>query len=151
MRLHRHALDSYGAVQVSTGVATANGARLVLMLFDGLLDSLSASRGHIQHGNIIEKNKSIGRASKILIGLQGTLDFERGGELAQHLSDLYAYMIRRLVHVNAQNDLNVLQEVQHIVSEIRSAWQTLPGLDGQATALNHGTVQAFSSRPSLAA
>ncbi len=128
MRLHKFGFDGYGAVQVSTGVATADGTRLILMLFDGLLDSLSAARGHILHGNIPEKGKAISRASRIVLGLQGSLDFERGGELARTLNDLYGYVTRRLVQANGKNDATIIDEVRGLMAEIRDAWATLPGL-----------------------
>jgi flagellar protein FliS len=124
MRLHKLAFDSYGAVQVATGVATADNVKLILMLFDGLLESLAAARGHIMHGNIADK----GKASRILMGLQGSLDFERGGELAQNLDELYGYVTRRLVRANAHNDLEILEEVRSLMAEIRDAWASLPGL-----------------------
>ncbi len=128
MRLHKFGFCGYGAVQVSTGVATADGTRLILMLFDGLLDSLSAARGHILHGNIPEKGKAISRASRIVLGLQGSLDFERGGELARTLNDLYGYVTRRLVQANGKNDATIIDEVRGLMAEIRDAWATLPGL-----------------------
>lgn len=128
MRLHKLAFDSYGAVQVATGVATADNVKLILMLFDGLLESLAAARGHMTHGNIAEKGKAIARSTRIVLGLQGALDFERGGELAQNLDELYAYVTRRLVRANAHNDLEILEEVRSLMSEIRDAWTTLPGL-----------------------
>lgn len=128
MRLHKLAFDSYGAVQVATGVATADSVKLILMLFDGLLESLAAARGHIQHGNIAEKSKAIARCTRILMGLQGALDFERGGELAQNLDELYAYCTRRLVRANAHNDVEIVDEVRSLMGEIRDAWSTLPGL-----------------------
>lgn len=128
MRLHKLAFDGYGAVQVATGVATADNVKLILMLFDGLLESLAAARGHIQHENIAEKGKAIARCTRILMGLQGSLDFERGGELAQNLDELYAYVTRRLVRANAHNDIEIVDEVRSLMSEIRDAWSTLPGL-----------------------
>lgn len=128
MRLHKLAFDGYGAVQVATGVATADNVKLILMLFDGLLESLAAARGHIQHGNVAEKGKAIARCTRILMGLQGSLDFERGGELAQNLDELYAYCTRRLVRANAHNDVEIVDEVRSLMSEIRDAWSTLPGL-----------------------
>jgi flagellar protein FliS len=63
--------------------------------------------------------------------LQGALDFERGGELAQNLNELYAYVTRRLFHVNAYNDLAVLEEVQSLIKDIAEAWKSLPTLLGQ--------------------
>lgn len=128
MRLHKSALDSYGAVQVQTGVATADPARLILMLFDGLLESLMVAKGHMIHGNIVAKSSALTRASRIVVGLQGALDFERGGDLSTHLSELYAYVTRRMLLANATNDLAIVDEVHGLMSEIRDAWQTLPGM-----------------------
>jgi len=128
MRANQKAIAAYGDVKVTTGVASANGVQLIQMLFDGLLESLSATRGHIQNGAIAEKGKSIARASRIVIGLQGALDFERGGDLANNLNELYGYVTRRLLHVNARNDLDALEEIFGLMNEIRSAWEGVPDL-----------------------
>ncbi len=128
MRLHKLAFDGYGAVQVATGVATADSTKLILMLFDGLMESLAAARGHIEHGNTEEKGKALSRAGRIVIGLQGALDFNQGGDLARNLDDLYGYVTRRIIHVNAANDLDALEEVRGLMIEIRDAWAGLPGL-----------------------
>lgn len=128
MRANMRAIQSYGNVKVTTGVATANNVQLIQMLFDGLLESLSTARGHIQHNNIAEKSKAIARASRIVIGLQGALDFEKGGDLAGNLNELYSYVTRRLFHVNAHNDLAVLDEIHGLMREIRDAWEGVPSL-----------------------
>jgi flagellar protein FliS len=116
---------------VVTGVATADNVQLIQMLFDGLTESLASAKGHIQNNAIEEKSKALSRAGRIVVGLQGALDFERGGELAQNLNELYAYVTRRLFHVNAYNDLAVLDEVQSLIKDIAEAWKTLPSLLGQ--------------------
>ena len=128
MRANQKAIASYGDVKVTTGVASANGVQLIQMLFDGLLESLSATRGHIQNGAIAEKGKSIARASRIVIGLQGALDFERGGDLANNLNELYAYVTRRLLYVKSRHDLDALEEIFGLMNEIRSAWEGVPDL-----------------------
>lgn len=127
MRANR-AIQSYGDVKVGTGVATANNVQLIQMLFDGLLESMVAARGHIQHNSIQDKSKAIARASRIVLGLQGALDFERGGDLASNLNELYSYVTRRLFHVNAHNDLEALDEVYGLMREIRDAWEGVPTL-----------------------
>jgi len=66
--------------------------------------------------------------SRIVIGLQGALDFERGGDLANNLNELYGYVTRRLLHVNARNDLDALEEIFGLMNEIRSAWEGVPDL-----------------------
>ena len=128
MRANQKAIASYGDVKVTTGVATANNVQLIQMLFDGLLESLATAKGHIQNGAIVDKGKSIARASRIVLGLQGALDFERGGDLANNLNELYGYVTRRLLHVNARNDLDALEEIFGLMNEIRSAWEGVPDL-----------------------
>jgi len=128
MRANQKAIAAYGDVKVTTGVSSANGVQLIQMLFDGLLESLAATKGHIQNGAIAEKGKSIARASRIVIGLQGALDFERGGDLANNLNELYGYVTRRLLHVNARNDLDALEEIFGLMNEIRTAWEGVPDL-----------------------
>ena len=128
MRANHRAIESYGQVKVSTGVSKASSVELIQMLFDGLIESMSAAKGHIQHNNISEKSKAIARASRIVLGLQGALDFEKGGELAKNLDELYNYVTRRLLHVNARNDLQALEEIYGLMFEIRSAWESVPEL-----------------------
>jgi flagellar protein FliS len=128
MRVHFKALESYGSGSTTSQAGVANRVELIQMLFDGLIDSLSTARGHIERQSIEEKSKSLTRASRILVGLQGALDFEQGGDLASNLHELYAYAIRRLLHVNIHNDLDVLQEVQGLMTEVREAWRAVPAL-----------------------
>ncbi len=125
MAFNFKAIESYGADNFASQAAVANGVVLIQMLFDGLIDSLVAAQGHLRHGAIAEKCIEIARASRIVVGLQGSLDFEKGGDLAENLNDLYSYVIRRLIYANAQNDAGCLQEVQGLMSEIRQAWREI--------------------------
>jgi flagellar protein FliS len=97
------------------------------------------ARGHIEREDIFEKNKSLMRAGRIVIGLQGALDLDKGGDLANNLNELYSYVTRRLIHVNARNDLEALQEVYSLMSEIRQAWRDVPKLLPKSPALGAST------------
>ena len=133
MRANQRAIESYGQVKVTTGVSKANSVELIQMLFDGLIESMSAAKGHILHKSLEDKSKAIARASRIVLGLQGVLDFDKGGELAGNLNELYNYITRRLLHVNARNDLAALEEIHGLMTEIRSAWESVPALIPRAT------------------
>jgi flagellar protein FliS len=138
MRLQFKAMESYGSDNLASQASVANNVALIQMLFDGLTDTLVAAQGHLAHGAIQEKGKCIARASRIVIGLQGSLDFAKGGELAQNLNDLYNYVSRRLIFANAHNDMAVLKEIHGLMAEIRSAWQEVPALlPTQASAQVH--------------
>jgi flagellar protein FliS len=128
MRLHFKAMESYGEGSRTSQALVADNVELIQMLFDGLIDSLVTARGHIERGAIEDKNKSLMRAGRIVIGLQGALDLEKGGDLAANLYELYSYVTRRLIHVNARNDLEALQEVYALMNDIRQAWRDVPNL-----------------------
>ena len=128
MRVHFKAMESYGEGNQTSQAMVADKVELIQMLFDGLIDSLVTAKGHIQRKSIDEKNKSLMRAGRIVVGLQGALDMEKGGDLARNLFELYSYVTRRLIHVNARNDLDALQEVHTLLNEIRQAWRDVPNL-----------------------
>jgi len=128
MYSYQRRAGGYRAVEVATGIATSNSLQLTQMLFDGFLESLSVARGHILHGAMESKGRALSRAGRIIGGLQEGLDFDRGGDLARNLNDLYVYVLRRLVRINAQNDVEALDEVYGLMKEIRGAWKSLDGL-----------------------
>jgi len=128
MRVHFKAMESYGEGNHTSQALVADKVELIQMLFDGLIDSLVTAKGHIQRGSIEDKNKSLMRAGRIVLGLQGSLDLDKGGDLARNLYELYSYVTRRLVYVNARNDLDALQEVHTLLNEIRQAWRDVPNL-----------------------
>ena len=128
MAFRKKGLASYGEVDVQAGTAYADSVQLIQMLFDGLIDSLSSAEGQIERKEIQAKGESISRATRIVLGLQSSLDLEKGGEIAANLADLYDYCTRRLMHANLKNDVEAVREVKRLISEIRDAWSQVPEL-----------------------
>lgn len=128
MRVQFKAMESYGVDNLTSQASVASSTELIQMLFDGLVGTLVAAQGHLKYGAIQEKGKCIARASGIVLGLQGSLDFEKGGDVAKNLNELYSYVTRRLIFANAYNDLSVLNELHGLMSELRNAWQEVPAL-----------------------
>ena len=128
MTLSKRAANAYRNVEVSSAVPYADSIQLIQMLFDGLIASLSDAEGYFERNDIKGKNESIGKANKIIIGLQSALDFEKGKELAQNLSELYDYCIRRLLKANIRNDVEGIVEVKGLMKEISDAWNLVPQL-----------------------
>jgi flagellar protein FliS len=126
MRVQFKALESYGFDNLASQASVASSTELIQMLFDGLVGAMVAAQGHLKYGAIQEKGKCIARASGIVLGLQGSLDFEKGGDIAQNLNELYHYFTRRLFFANACNDMSVLEELHGLMSELRTAWQEVP-------------------------
>jgi flagellar protein FliS len=128
MAMNRKALNAYHNVHVASAVPYADGVQLIQMLFDGLIDTLSSAEGEIERKNIQGKCRQLNRATSIIYGLQDSLDFNKGSDLARNLSELYEYMVRRVMFANLHNDISALQEVKGLVNEIRGAWKLLPSL-----------------------
>ncbi len=128
MAMNNKARNAYHNVHVASAVPYADGVQLIQMLFDGLVDTLSTAEGEIKRKNIQGKCSALNRATSILYGLQDSLDFKKGSDLARNLSDLYEYMVRRVMFANLHNDINALQEVKGLINEIRGAWKLLPSL-----------------------
>ncbi len=120
------ALQQYKSVGVASAVEDASPHRLVQMLLDGAIARVVAAEGHLARGEIASKGENIGMAMGIIDGLQGSLDLEGGGEIAVNLSALYDYMVRRLMVANRDNKKEPLEEVLHLLKEIKEAWDGIP-------------------------
>jgi len=138
MAFRKKGLASYGEVEVQSGTAYADSVQLIQMLFDGLIDSLAAAEGQIERKEIQAKGESLSRATRIVLGLQGSLDMEKGGEIAANLAELYDYCIRRLMHANLKNDADAVREVRDLMDEVRDAWALVPDLIHGQVAVNFG-------------
>lgn len=115
-------LSEYKSVGMRSEVESASPHRLIQMLLDGAIAKVSVAKGCIERGDISGKCENINWAVSIIGGLQGSLDFEQGGALAEKLDGLYDYVARQLVVANARSDSGLLDEVASILNEIRVGW-----------------------------
>jgi len=121
----QRASTMYSKVGIETDVLNASPHRLVAMLFDGLAEAMTQARGAIELRNTELKNRSLGRAVRILDeGLKAALNLE-SGPLAADLRDLYAYMCMRLTHANLHADSSAIEECQRLLAPVREAWATI--------------------------
>jgi flagellar protein FliS len=83
---------------------------------------MSIARGCIERGER-KRQAALLHSCVLIIGeLRGSLNMSEGGPLAQNLSDLYEYMIRRLTLANSMGDAAIVLEVSRLLEEIRTAW-----------------------------
>lgn len=131
----RKAVDVYAQVGVETGVAAADPHKLILMLFDGTHAAINAAKNAIGRNDIAAKAAAISKAIAIIDGgLKASLDVKAGGVLAERLAGLYDYMLTRLLAANLRNDTDLLDEVNRLLDELRSAWAQIGQHSGTAPA-----------------
>ena len=120
--------QSYAKIEVESAVMSASQQQLVIMLFDGALSALVRARLFLQDGNIPAKGLAISKAINIIEnGLKVGLVESNGDELTQNLIALYAYMVRRLLHANVNNDASAIEEVETLLRNIADGWKEVAG------------------------
>lgn len=110
---------------LETAVETASPARLIVMLYDGAIRFINSAIDAIQNKQYEQQNHYFQRAQKILAELISSLDFSKGGEVAENLFRLYTYMYNQLVEANLQDSIERAEHVVNLLSELREAWDTV--------------------------
>jgi len=118
----RQAMSAYSNTQIHSGIMDASPHKLTAMLLAGAVDRVNAARGAIEKGDVARRGEMLGKTISILAQLQADLDMSQGGEIAQNLEALYDYMIRGLVVANREDDAEKLDEIQVLLSEVKSGW-----------------------------
>lgn len=118
--------SAYANIGIETGVGAASPHKLIVMLFDGALVAVTGAIRYMKAGNIPEKGRAISHAITIIDGgLRASLNKQNGGEIAESLDSLYEYMGSRLLQANLKNQVELLEEVQRLLTDLRSAWNAI--------------------------
>lgn len=124
--MSQFALHQYQEYGIQSGVIASDPHRLVLMLFEGILKNIAIAKGFMQRKDLMAKGRHISKAIDIIGHLLSSLNHEVDSELPGQLSSLYTYMMERLVYANYRNNENILDEVAHLVTTIKTGWEELP-------------------------
>lgn len=112
----------YSSIDVTSRIEGASPHRLVSILFDELLKALDAMAAAQRRGDVGQRGSRQSRALAILSGLETSLDYDKGGEIAKGLAAIYREA-RRLVIVAADgNDPAPVMQAKEMLQEIASAW-----------------------------
>jgi len=103
-------------------VQSRSPLELVVMLYDGALQSLAAAKAAAARNDLPARADGISRALAILSELQGTLDMKEGGQIADDLDRLYAFAIARLLDVTLKNDVAAIDDVIRTMTPLRDGW-----------------------------
>ena len=107
---------------IQTQVSTTTQGDLVIMLFDAALKFLHRAKEKMAEKNYAQKGILISKALDILSELQGSLNVNKGGELAERLQKLYFFCSARLLMANLKMDVAKIDEVVGILNGLREAF-----------------------------
>jgi len=101
---------------------------IVLTMFNELLKSmrLFADNADLKEaGDLETKSKHFARSLTIIYALQSSLDFEKGGDIANNLFQLYEYGRQQLLSDLKEGKPAGTYQAIDFLSEIRDAWEEI--------------------------
>ncbi len=113
----------YYDIYKDTEIQTADQGKLIIMLYDGAIRFLNIAIDNMDFKKYDIVNNNIVKAQDIITELMLSLNLDQGGEIAQNLFNIYAYIKKRLLEGNIDKDPKILQEVLRHLTSLRSAWE----------------------------
>ncbi|PAF42768.1 flagellar export chaperone FliS [Helicobacter sp. 11S02596-1] len=106
-------------------VSVESPAKLIEMLYEGILRFASYARRHTQAQDIEKKIYYINRVTDIFTELLNILDYEKGGEVAVYLTGLYTHQIKLLTQANVENNCEKIDTVINVAKGLLEAWREI--------------------------
>lgn len=99
--------------------------RQVVMLYDGMIRYLKQAKEAMEHNRIEDRFNLLVKVGDILMGLQSSLDFEKGDEVAQVLYDFYSSVDARILTLHRTQDLAMCDQLITELKEMREIWDQI--------------------------
>jgi flagellar protein FliS len=123
--MNRNPLNAYH----QTKVRTASQGRLIVMLYEEAVKQLDIASEEMQKADkkLDKVHNCIVKTQDIITELMASLDFEKGGEIAQNLFNMYKFFNQQLLQANMDKTPESLIEIRRMMSELRDAWISIEG------------------------
>lgn len=121
-------LNTFYTAYRDTGIKTASGGTLVIMLYDEAVRQLSSAlqkfnaEGKVAPGDIEGFGAALVKTQEIINELQTSLDMDKGGDVAKNLMSLYIYFNQELLSINLRKDRKKLEFVLDMLTQMRDSW-----------------------------
>ncbi|SES86231.1 flagellar protein FliS [Natronincola peptidivorans] len=104
-------------------VANANNTELVMIVYEGLIDTLEDSIDYINVGADKKLNTSLQKCREILAELLSTLQGD--SEVASNLRSIYIYVNRLITEAENNKDIEKLKLAIKVINPIYEGWKEL--------------------------
>jgi flagellar secretion chaperone FliS len=121
-----------------TQILTASEIQVIVLLYDGALQSLELAREAILKNNYADKARFLGRAFGIVSELSNVLDMEQGKDIALSLRRLYDYILDELTQANLRHNVRHLDGPLRCLHTLREGWHVIAQQGAMAGAVVAG-------------
>ncbi len=119
------AASRYAAVHAGSRIEGASPHTLVRILFDELLIAMEAAALAERQGDRVKAAEKHARALSILHALDSSLDFERGGDVAIGLAQIYREARRLMIMGANERSPEPVGKARDMIAEIAEAWNQI--------------------------
>jgi len=106
---------------------TVGKTQQIIMLYDGTIRLLQQAKEAMSEKRIEDRFHLLIKASSIIQGLQGCLDFENGKEIAGVLYNFYSGVDNKLFALHRSNSVEDCEEIIKDLKQMRDAWVAVDG------------------------
>lgn len=99
--------------------------RQVVMLYDGAIRFIQQAKEAIQENRVQDRYNLLVKASDIVLGLQGCIDFEQGNDVAKVLYDFYSSIDHRIISLHRNQTPELCDQLVKELKMMRDAWDRI--------------------------
>lgn len=115
----------YQSVDISSRIEGATPHRLVQIMYEELLKALDAMAFATARGDYVQRGEHQSKVLAILTGLETSLDFDKGGQIAVDLVAIYREARRLVVAGGRDGDAKLVTQTRDMIQEISNAWDAI--------------------------
>lgn len=116
-------MNQYVKQYQKSSIETASREQILIMLYDGAIQFLNKAKISMQNSEIEATHNNLMGAQNIIQEFINSLDREVAPQLAENLTSLYEYFIRRLIHANIKKEIEPIDEVLKYLKNLKSTWE----------------------------
>jgi len=109
----------------SNQVSTVSKSKLILLMYDGALRFIAEAKRSIERNDIAGRGLYISKAQKIINELAGSLDRQKGQDVAASLDKVYVEVNRNLTEANIKGDASYLDSCTVMLNTVKGAWEQI--------------------------
>jgi|CXWL01.1.fsa_nt_gi flagellar protein FliS len=109
----------------ATATQTVAPVRQIILLYEGTIRLVQQAKEAIAEKRIEDRYNLLIKASELVGGLQGCLDFDNGGEIAKILYSYYSSIDARLFAIHRTNSTTDCDGIIADLKQMRDAWNEI--------------------------
>ena len=115
----------YQSVDIASRIEGASPHTLVQIMYEELLKALDAMAFATARGDYVQRGEHQSKVLAVLTGLETSLDFDKGGQIAVDLVAIYREARRLVIAGGREGDAQLVTQAREMIQEISNAWDAI--------------------------